>query len=279
MVGVPASFGFEGKELSVEAFSRRLRKYSRKTGYPVTPYDLHHSFAILFLRGGGNVFALQRTLGHADLSMTKRYLALTHEDLCREHERATPVNLLVKKRMGGVSPCPPRGAGALLYSRHTWVAGRTCTHRRALGADVVPFPLLVRLLRPGVTPVGRLGVAGEPHLLPVRPPVNGACGVRLRVTPEICGQVEFADGELDVGFGTASIFLIIHPFHKGVVAVPRTYVEDDDVVGERSPSLFDPLPTGRGIEKGTRFDHLTGIRLPLLFPLPPQRPPHALPEG
>jgi hypothetical protein len=33
--------------------------------------------------------------------MTKRYLALTHEDLRREHERATPVNLFVKKRMRG----------------------------------------------------------------------------------------------------------------------------------------------------------------------------------
>jgi integrase/recombinase XerD len=28
--------GFEGKELSVEAFSRRLRKYSQKIGHPVT---------------------------------------------------------------------------------------------------------------------------------------------------------------------------------------------------------------------------------------------------
>lgn len=98
----PVFCGFEGKPLSVRAFSRRLRKYSQKIGYPVTPYDLRHSFAILFLRGGGNVFALQRTLGHTDLTMTKRYLALTQEDLRREHERATPVNLFVKKRMRGV---------------------------------------------------------------------------------------------------------------------------------------------------------------------------------
>lgn len=95
----PVFCGSEGRELSVEAFGRRLRKYGEKIGYPVTPYDLRHSFAILFLRNGGNVFALQRTLGHADLSMTKRYLALTKEDLKREHERATPISRLVAKRV------------------------------------------------------------------------------------------------------------------------------------------------------------------------------------
>jgi len=73
----PVFCDFEGKPLSVQAFSWRLRKYSREIGYPVTPYDLRHSFTILSLRNGGNVFALQRTLGHTDLTMTKRYLALT----------------------------------------------------------------------------------------------------------------------------------------------------------------------------------------------------------
>ena len=53
--------GFEGKELSTASFGRRLNKYSRKIGYKITPYDLRHSFALLYLRNGGNVFTLQRT--------------------------------------------------------------------------------------------------------------------------------------------------------------------------------------------------------------------------
>jgi len=51
------------------------------------------------LRNGGNVFTLQRTLGHTDLNMTKRYLALTGEDLKAEHEKATPVSDIVGKRV------------------------------------------------------------------------------------------------------------------------------------------------------------------------------------
>ncbi|NLZ51754.1 MAG: site-specific integrase, partial [Thermoanaerobacteraceae bacterium] len=68
-------------------------------GYKITPYDLRHSFALLYLRNGGNVFTLQRTLGHTDLNMTKRYLALTGEDLKVEHEKATPVSDIVGKRV------------------------------------------------------------------------------------------------------------------------------------------------------------------------------------
>ncbi|NLZ53875.1 MAG: tyrosine-type recombinase/integrase, partial [Thermoanaerobacteraceae bacterium] len=60
---------------------------------------LRHSFALLYLRNGGNVFTLQRTLGHTDLNMTKRYLALTGEDLKAEHEKATPVSDIVGKRV------------------------------------------------------------------------------------------------------------------------------------------------------------------------------------
>ena len=52
---------FEGKKLSTASFGRRLNKYSRQIGYKITPYDLRHSFALLYLRNGGNVFTLQRT--------------------------------------------------------------------------------------------------------------------------------------------------------------------------------------------------------------------------
>jgi site-specific recombinase XerD len=79
-----------------------MKKYSIRLGYPVIPYSLRYSFALLYLRNGGNVFTLQRTMGHADLNMTKRYLALTQEDLKREHKMASPVNLFNKKRVKNI---------------------------------------------------------------------------------------------------------------------------------------------------------------------------------
>ncbi|NLI11917.1 MAG: hypothetical protein GX425_04690 [Peptococcaceae bacterium] len=42
--------------------------------------------------------ALQRTLGHTDLTMTKRYVALTEQDLRQQHTIASPLNVLLPQR-------------------------------------------------------------------------------------------------------------------------------------------------------------------------------------
>ncbi len=95
---VPIFCSCEGTAMLETSWSHRLKEYSKKLGYNITPYSLRHTFALLYLRNGGNVFALQRTMGHADLNMTRRYLALTQDDLKKELERATPINSLVRKK-------------------------------------------------------------------------------------------------------------------------------------------------------------------------------------
>lgn len=85
----------EGKIMSSNAWTKRLGYYSRKLAFKVSPYDLRHAFALMFLRNGGNALALQKTLGHVDLAMTKRYVALTQQDLREQHLLASPLNLLI----------------------------------------------------------------------------------------------------------------------------------------------------------------------------------------
>jgi len=41
---------------------------------------------------------LQRTMGHADLNMTKHYLALNEDDLRNELEKSSPINSLIKPK-------------------------------------------------------------------------------------------------------------------------------------------------------------------------------------
>ena len=61
-----------------------------------SPHVLRHSFARAFLANGGDVFALQRILGHspASLQVTRRYVRLLDEDISSAHRRASPVDRL-----------------------------------------------------------------------------------------------------------------------------------------------------------------------------------------
>lgn len=96
--GTPLFCSENGTQYNSRAWSRRLKKYSQNIGASVTPYALRHSFALIFLRLGGNSFALQRELGHTTLTMTRRYVALMENDLKQQHSIASPLNTLVAKK-------------------------------------------------------------------------------------------------------------------------------------------------------------------------------------
>jgi len=60
-------------------------------------HRLRHTFATEYLRNGGDVVRLSRTLGHAELSTTMGYVAMLTGDLQRAHAQTSPLAALRRR--------------------------------------------------------------------------------------------------------------------------------------------------------------------------------------
>ena len=60
------------------------------------PYELRHTFASHFMMNGGNILVLQRSLGHANLTMTMRYAHLAPDHL-QEVVKLNPLTALTAR--------------------------------------------------------------------------------------------------------------------------------------------------------------------------------------
>lgn len=86
-----------GEPMTKDRIEKRMAHHGRKAGLEgirCSPHTLRHTAAITFLRNGGDVFSLQRMLGHTSLEMTRRYCQVADTDLEQAHRTASPVDNL-----------------------------------------------------------------------------------------------------------------------------------------------------------------------------------------
>lgn len=81
-----------GGRLTARSVQRSLKDRARRSGLDkdVHPHALRHSFATHLLDGGADLRSIQEMLGHASLSTTQKYTALSLERLMRVYDQAHP---------------------------------------------------------------------------------------------------------------------------------------------------------------------------------------------
>jgi len=89
-----------GEPLTVNRLHTIVEYYGKKAGIKdvrCSPHTFRHTFAITYLRNGGDVFSLQRILGHSTLDMVRNYINLSQSDLQAAHLHYSPVDNLQLK--------------------------------------------------------------------------------------------------------------------------------------------------------------------------------------
>jgi integrase/recombinase XerD len=93
-VGDPLFANNDDLFLTRSGLRRLVSRLGTRAGVEAAyPHRFRDTFGmrLIFLRNGGNIYALQALLGHSSLEMVKRYLILSEQDCSAVHRFASPV--------------------------------------------------------------------------------------------------------------------------------------------------------------------------------------------
>ncbi|MBI4682451.1 MAG: site-specific tyrosine recombinase XerD [Nitrospirae bacterium] len=79
-----------GKPMTRQRLWQLIKKYSNELSIKISPHTLRHCFASHLLDGGADLRALQKMLGHTDISTTQIYTKVTPERLRKIHKKHHP---------------------------------------------------------------------------------------------------------------------------------------------------------------------------------------------
>ena len=79
-----------GKPMTRQRLWQLIKQYSAQLSTNISPHALRHCFASHLLDGGADLRALQKMLGHTDISTTQIYTKVTPERLRKIHKQHHP---------------------------------------------------------------------------------------------------------------------------------------------------------------------------------------------
>ncbi len=91
----------DGMPITKSGVQQMVRRYGRQAGIAGVRCSCHtfrHTFAKYYLLNGGDIFSLQKILGHSSLASVRVYLNLFTDDIKKQHQRFSPVDNLAENR-------------------------------------------------------------------------------------------------------------------------------------------------------------------------------------
>ncbi|MFC2058158.1 tyrosine-type recombinase/integrase [Chloroflexota bacterium] len=85
----------DGRPLNKKAVDTIFKRYGVNagiTGVRCSPHSFRHTFAVNYIRNGGDTFSLQNILGHSSLDPVRIYVNLSHSDTKAAHRRFSPAD-------------------------------------------------------------------------------------------------------------------------------------------------------------------------------------------
>lgn len=80
-----------GEPYNTRTFRKRLERLRKKVGVrKATPHMFRHTFIRDYLLNGGDLFTLQKIVGHSDIQTTKKYVQVDHNHIKQQHEKYSP---------------------------------------------------------------------------------------------------------------------------------------------------------------------------------------------
>ena len=84
-----------GRQMTISGINclfQKIKKEYNLTGTKISAHTWRHTFAKSFLLNNGDVFTLQKILGHADISTTKQYINLNDSDIKLQNDKFNPLD-------------------------------------------------------------------------------------------------------------------------------------------------------------------------------------------
>jgi site-specific recombinase XerD len=91
-----------GKPLTDSGIAQTIADIGKRAGLSgvrVSPHTFRHTYAVMYLDNGGDVYKLSRTLGHSEIGTTEEYLKnFKSRDARKDHDNYSPVARLRSKK-------------------------------------------------------------------------------------------------------------------------------------------------------------------------------------